>query len=244
MAQRTSVPGVATALAYTPVGGEIIFVEATIMPGRGSFTITGQVGGVMQESAQAALSLVRSHAEDWGISVKRLSESDIHVHVPAGAIPKDGPSAGVAMLTALFTLLTDTTADPLVGMTGEITLRGLVLPIGGVKEKLLAAHRAGLKRVILPARNERDLDEVPSEAREALQLVFADQVEDVLFAAVPALEAARKATRARRPRAKATGRKSKSSKRPKSRKKSRIAAGATGEKTPARKAAAASGRER
>ncbi len=244
MAQRSSIPGVATALAYTPVGGEIIFVEATIMPGRGSFTITGQVGGVMQESAQAALSLVRSRGPDWGISVKRLSESDIHVHVPAGAIPKDGPSAGVAMLTALFTLLTDTTADPLVGMTGEITLRGLVLPIGGVKEKLLAAHRAGLKKVILPARNERDMHEVPNEAREALQLVFAKQVEDVLYAAVPALEAARKATRARKPRRGLAGKKpksrqrAKSSKEPQPRKKPTAAAKTSRDKAVARRAAA------
>jgi ATP-dependent Lon protease len=227
MAQRTSVPGVATALAYTPVGGEIIFVEATIMPGRGSFTITGQVGGVMQESAQAALSLVRSRAQEWGISVKRLSESDIHVHVPAGAVPKDGPSAGVAMLTALVTLLTDTTADPLIGMTGEITLRGLVLPVGGIKEKLLAAHRAGLKKVILPARNERDLGEVPAEAREALQLVLATQVEDVLAAAMPARRAARKAApAAKRPRSSAD-KKSKSRKKAKSRKKPRARKTAT-----------------
>ncbi|MFQ5806125.1 MAG: endopeptidase La [Phycisphaerae bacterium] len=192
-ALRSSIPGVATGLAYTPVGGEIIFVEATVMPGRGSFIITGQIGGVMQESAQAALSLIRSRGQEWGISTQRLSESDIHVHVPAGAIPKDGPSAGVAMLTALFTLLTEMVADPTVGMTGEITLRGLVLPVGGIKEKLLAAHRAGLKKVVLPARNERDLEEVPNEARAALQLVFVEQVEDALLAAVPALEVARKA---------------------------------------------------
>jgi ATP-dependent Lon protease len=210
MAQRTSIPGVATGLAYTPVGGEIIFVEATIMPGRGSFTITGQIGGVMQESAQAALSLIRSRAQDWGIAVKRLSESDIHVHVPAGAIPKDGPSAGVAMLTALFTLLTDTIADPLVGMTGEITLRGLVLPVGGVKEKLLAAHRAGLKKVILPARNERDLHEVPDEARRALHLVFAEKIEDVLLAAVPALQAGQELQRTAKARRVRAGKSAKS----------------------------------
>jgi ATP-dependent Lon protease len=203
LAQRTAVPGVATGLAYTPVGGEIIFVEATVMPGRGSFTITGQIGGVMQESAHAALSLVRSRGAYWGISVERLAESDIHVHVPAGAIPKDGPSAGVAMLTALFTLLTETTADPTVGMTGEITLRGLVLPVGGIKEKVLAAHRAGLKTVILPARNQRDLHEIPADAREALRFVFADHVEDVLLAAVPDIESTRpkaaRPTRRRKP---------------------------------------------
>jgi ATP-dependent Lon protease len=190
IAQRTSIPGVATGLAYTPVGGEIIFVEATIMPGRGSFIVTGQIGAVMQESAQAALSIIRSRGEEWGIPAQRLNEVDIHVHVPAGAIPKDGPSAGVSMLTALFSLLTDTIADPLTGMTGEITLRGLVLPIGGVKEKVLAAHRAGLKKVILPARNQRDLHEVPQEAREAVQFVFAERVEDVLLAAIPGLKRA------------------------------------------------------
>ena len=195
VAQRTSIPGVATGLAYTPVGGEIIFVEATVMPGRGTFIVTGQLGSVMQESAQAALSIIRSRGKEWGIPIEQLAETDIHVHVPAGAIPKDGPSAGVAMLTALFTLLTDTIADPLVGMTGEITLRGLVLPIGGVKEKLLAAHRAGLKKVILPARNQRDLHEIPDEAREALQFVFAERVEDVLLAAVPALKPPAKAKR-------------------------------------------------
>jgi ATP-dependent Lon protease len=204
VAQRTSIPGVATGLAYTPVGGEIIFVEASIMPGRGSFIVTGQLGSVMQESAQAALSIIRSRGKEWGIPVERLAETDIHVHVPAGAIPKDGPSAGVAMLTALFTLLTQTTADPLVGMTGEITLRGLVLPVGGIKEKLLAAHRAGLKKIILPARNQRDLYEVPEEAREALQFVFAERVEDVLFAAVPGLKPAAKTKR----RAKRRGRSS------------------------------------
>lgn len=244
VAQRTSVPGVATALAYTPVGGEIIFVEATIMPGRGSFLVTGQIGSVMQESAQAALSLIRSRASDWSIPGERLGEVDIHVHVPAGAIPKDGPSAGVAMLTALFTALTDTTADPRVGMTGEITLRGLVLPIGGVKEKVLAAHRAGLKKVILPARNERDLHEVPDEAREALQFVFAEQVEDVLFAAVPVLESARKARRARKTRRRTTrkkaapGREAASSSRAKAGKKPKPAAGTGRRKTAARKAAA------
>ena len=198
VALRTSIPGVATGLAYTPVGGEIIFIEATIMPGHGAFIVTGLLGGVMQESAQAALSLIRARGHDWGIPVERLAESDIHVHVPAGAIPKDGPSAGVAMLTALFTLLTDTTTDPLVGMTGEITLRGLVLPIGGVKEKILAAHRAGLKKVILPARNERDLEEVPENVRKEMQFVFAEEVEEVLFAAVPALREATKLKHRRR----------------------------------------------
>ena len=247
VAQRTSIPGVATGLAYTPVGGEIIFVEATIMPGRGSFIVTGQLGSVMQESAQAALSIIRSRGEEWGISAERLAEMDIHVHVPAGAIPKDGPSAGVSMLTALFTLLTDTTADPLTGMTGEITLRGLVLPIGGVKEKVLGAHRAGLKKVILPARNKRDLHEVPEEAREALQFVFAERVEDVLFAAIPALKPAAKPKRTRKrsstgksrsgKKAK-PGRKAKPIGKPKSTRKRAASAKTTGKKAATRRTAA------
>ena len=247
VAQRTSIPGVATGLAYTPVGGEIIFVEATVMPGRGSFIVTGQIGGVMQESAQAALSIIRSRAEEWGIPAKRLTEVDIHVHVPAGAIPKDGPSAGVSMLTALFTLLTDTTADPQVGMTGEITLRGLVLPIGGVKEKVLAAHRAGLKKVILPARNKRDLHEVPEEAREAVQFVFAEQVEDVLLAAIPTLKPAAESKRTRK-RSSATNprsgkkaktrRKGKAARRPKTARQRREPGKTAGRKTPVRRSAA------
>ncbi|MBI5866590.1 MAG: endopeptidase La, partial [Planctomycetes bacterium] len=181
-------PGVATGLAYTPVGGEIIFVAAARMPGRGGFQLTGQIGDVMRESAVAALSLLRARAPYWNIDMRDVGETDLHVHVPAGAVPKDGPSAGVAMLTALFTVFTDTIADPTVGMTGEITLRGLVLPIGGVKEKVLAAHRAGLKKIILPARNEADLHEVPQEVREQLEFVYARKVEDVLLAAIPAIK--------------------------------------------------------
>jgi len=235
VAQRTSIPGVATGLAYTPVGGEIIFVEATVMPGRGSFIVTGQLGSIMQESAQAALSIIRSRGKEWGIPIEHLAETDIHVHVPAGAIPKDGPSAGVAMLTALFTLLTDTIADPLVGMTGEITLRGLVLPIGGVKEKLLAAHRAGLKKVILPARNQRDLHEIPDEARQALQLVFAQRIEDVLLAAVPALKPPVKAKRIAKTRKLSSAkRRGRSGKQPKPAKRRKP----TSKPTPVRKRAA------
>ncbi len=187
LAITEAVSGVATGLAYTPVGGEIIFVEAASMRGRGGFQMTGQIGDVMRESAMAALSLVRARAEAWHIHTRIIAESDVHVHVPAGAVPKDGPSAGVAMLTALFTLFTGTIADPSVGMTGEITLRGLVLPIGGVKEKVLAAHRAGLKTVILPARNEPDLHEVPQEVRKQLKFIFAKTVEDVLIGAIPSL---------------------------------------------------------
>jgi len=187
IALREGMPGVATGLAYTPVGGEIIFVETTVMPGRGKFAITGQIGDVMRESGEAALSVIRSRATTWKIAVERLPKMDIHIHVPAGAIPKDGPSAGVAMLVSLFTALTNSVADPSVGMTGEITLRGEVLGVGGIKEKLLAAQRAGLKTVILPAKNEPDLHEVPENVRSGLRFVFAEKVEDVVVAAVPSL---------------------------------------------------------
>lgn len=186
-AARVALPGVVTGLAYTPVGGDIIFVEATRMPGRGNFLLTGQIGDVMRESAQAALSLVRARAREWKISGQKLRESDIHIHVPAGGVPKDGPSAGVAMLTALVSVLSNRAADPGVAMTGEITLRGLVLPIGGVKEKVLAAHRAGIRTVVLPARNRPDLHEVPKDVQEDLQFVFAEKVEEVLAAALPGL---------------------------------------------------------
>jgi ATP-dependent Lon protease len=184
-ALRTAIPGVVTGLAYTPVGGEIIFVEAARMAGRGSFQLTGQIGDVMRESAQAALSLLRARAKDWNISFGDLSKTDIHIHVPAGGVSKDGPSAGVAMLTALVSLYTGRVMAPTVGMTGEITLRGQVLPIGGVKEKVLAAHRAGLRTVILPARNRSDLHEIPADVREEMDFVFAETVEDVLAAALP-----------------------------------------------------------
>ncbi len=189
------VPGVVTGLAVTSVGGEIIFVEAAKMPGRGAFTLTGQIGDVMRESGQAALSLVRARAKQWHISTAELRRLDIHIHVPAGGTPKDGPSAGVAMLTALVSLLSGRPADPTVAMTGEITLRGQVLPIGGVKEKVLAAHRAGVKTVVLPARNEPDLHEVPAEVRRELRFVFASRVEDVLAAAL--LQPRGRRTRAR-----------------------------------------------
>jgi ATP-dependent Lon protease len=179
------VPGVVTGLAVTAVGGEIIFVEAAKMPGRGNFTLTGQIGDVMRESAQAALSLVRARAKEWHISTVGLRKLDIHIHVPAGGTPKDGPSAGVAMLTALVSLLSGRPADPTLAMTGEITLRGQVLPVGGVKEKVLAAHRAGVKRVVLPGRNEPDLHEVPPDVRNELKLIFVTQVDEVLSAALP-----------------------------------------------------------
>jgi ATP-dependent Lon protease len=163
---------VATALAYTPTGGEIMFVEATSMPGKGQIIITGQLGNVMQESVKAAHSLLRSQTEKLGIKDKVLSKADIHVHVPAGAIPKDGPSAGLAIYVALVSLITDEAANPHIAMTGEITLRGLVLPVGGIKEKVLAAHRAGIQWVILPARNRKDLVDIPKEIRGKMRFRF------------------------------------------------------------------------
>ncbi len=183
-AERTEIPGVATGLAWTPVGGSILFVEAAQMPGSKGFTLTGQLGEVMQESAQAALTYVRSKAAEWGLAEDYFAKHDIHIHVPAGSTPKDGPSAGVTMATALASLLTGRKVRSDVGMTGEITLRGQVMPIGGVKEKVLAAHRAGLKEVILPKRNESDLEDIPSEIREGMVFVFAERVEQVIEAAL------------------------------------------------------------
>ena len=189
VAMRTSVPGVATGLAWTPVGGDILFIEATRIPGDGRLILTGQLGEVMRESAQAALSIVKNRAADFGIDAARFEKTDIHVHVPAGAIPKDGPSAGVAMFTALVSLLTDRTARSDTAMTGEISLRGLVLPVGGIKEKVVAAARAGLATVILPARNRKDYEEVPEAARNALRFLWAERVEEVIEAALePATE--------------------------------------------------------
>ncbi|HVP20826.1 MAG TPA: endopeptidase La [Anaerolineaceae bacterium] len=178
--RRTSIPGVATGMAWTPAGGEILFIEATRMPGGKGFTITGSIGNVMQESAQAALSYVRSRAESLGIDPDFFQKSDIHLHIPAGSQPKDGPSAGVTIATALVSLLTGRIVRPDVSMTGEITLRGQVLPVGGIKEKVLAAHRAGIKTIILPRDNEQDLDDIPEEIRKSVNFIFADSVEDVL----------------------------------------------------------------
>ncbi len=184
VAMRTGVPGVATGLAWTPVGGDILFIEATRMPGTGKLILTGQLGEVMKESAQAALSLIKARSPQLGIEQEVLDKSDIHIHVPAGATPKDGPSAGVAMFTALASLLTGQPVRSEVAMTGEISLRGLVLPIGGVKEKVLAALRAGITTVMLPARNRRDLEEIPAEARDRLKFVWVEQVDDALAAAL------------------------------------------------------------
>ncbi len=184
VAERTEEPGVATGLAWTSVGGEILFIEATSMYGSGKLQLTGQLGDVMKESAQAALSYVRANAEKFGIAKDFLDKRDIHIHIPAGAMPKDGPSAGVTMFTALTSMLTGIRVRHDVAMTGEITLRGRVLPIGGLKEKVLAAHRAGIKRVIVPDRNKADLDEVPAEVKSDLEFVFVTKMEQVLEAAL------------------------------------------------------------
>ncbi len=189
-AMRVNVAGVATGLAWTPVGGDILFVEATRIPGRGKLILTGQLGEVMRESAQAALTLVKARASEIGIDPHLFENSDVHIHVPAGAVPKDGPSAGVAMLVALVSLLTGRPARSDTAMTGEISLRGLVLPIGGVKEKVLAALQAGISRVILPARNKRDLEDVPSKARELVEFVWAERVDQALAAALSDAQAA------------------------------------------------------
>lgn len=184
IAQRTSIPGVATGLAVTPIGGEVLFIEATRMPGSKGFQITGSIGNVMQESARAALSYVRSRAGELGLDEDFFEKTDIHLHVPAGSQPKDGPSAGVAMATALVSLISGKLVRPEVGMTGEITLRGQVMPVGGIKEKILAAHRQGLRTAIIPRRNEADLEDLPEEVRQAMTFVLADSVDDVLVAAL------------------------------------------------------------
>jgi ATP-dependent Lon protease len=184
IAMRTSVPGVATGLAWTPVGGDILFIEATRTAGKGTLILTGQLGEVMRESVQAALTLVKSRASQLGIDPALFEKSDIHVHVPAGATPKDGPSAGVAMFTALTSLLTDRNVRSDTAMTGEISLRGLVLPVGGIKEKVVAAAAAGLTRVMLPARNRRDFDDIPLSARNRLEFIWLERVDDAVAAAL------------------------------------------------------------
>jgi len=186
IALRTSVPGVATGLAWTPVGGDILFIEASRVPGRGGLLLTGQLGDVMRESAQAAMTLVKSRASELGVDPALFEKSDIHVHVPAGATPKDGPSAGVAMFTALASLLTNRTVRKDTAMTGEISLRGLVLPVGGIKEKVVAAAAAGLTRVMLPARNKRDYDDIPKGARDALEFIWLEHVDEAVKAALEA----------------------------------------------------------
>jgi ATP-dependent Lon protease len=189
LAMRTSVPGVATGLAWTPVGGDILFIEATRIPGNGRLILTGQLGDVMKESAQAALSIVKNGATTFGIDPARFEGNDIHIHVPAGATPKDGPSAGVAILMALVSLLTNRTIRSDTAMTGEISLRGLVLPVGGIKEKVVAAHAAGIRRVMMPARNRKDFDDIPEEVRNQVEFIWLERVEEAAAAAlVPAAE--------------------------------------------------------
>jgi ATP-dependent Lon protease len=182
--RRVEVPGVVIGLAWTPTGGDVLFIEATRMPGSKGFVLTGSLGEVMRESAQAALSYVRARAKDYGIPERFFDQSDIHIHVPAGAVPKDGPSAGITIVTALVSLLTDRPVRPDVGMTGEITLRGKVLPVGGIKEKALAAHRVGLRTVILPKRNEKDLEDIPEDVRQALQFVLVETIDEALQVAL------------------------------------------------------------
>ena len=177
---RTAKPGVVRGLAWTPVGGDILFVESTSMKGKGGLTLTGQLGDVMKESATAALSFIRTNAEQLGIAKDFFEGTDIHIHVPSGAIPKDGPSAGVTMLTSLTSLLTNKTVKRDLAMTGEITLRGLVLPVGGIKEKVLAAHRAGVRTIILPKWNRKDLEEVPAKVKKEITFHFVDEMMEVL----------------------------------------------------------------
>jgi ATP-dependent Lon protease len=184
VAMRVSLPGVATGLAWTPVGGDILFIEATRVPGAGRLILTGQLGDVMKESAQAALSLVKSQSEALGLDPALFEKSDIHVHVPAGAIPKDGPSAGVAIYTALVSLLTNRTVRNDAAMTGEISLRGLVLPVGGIKEKTVAAHRAGIRTVLLPARNRKDLEDIPDSVKREVEFVWLERVDDAVANAI------------------------------------------------------------
>ena len=184
VAMRTSVPGVATGLAWTPVGGDILFIEASRAPGKGGLILTGQLGDVMRESAQAAMTLVKSRAASFGIDPALFEKSDIHIHVPAGATPKDGPSAGVAMFTALVSLLTGRTVRSDTAMTGEISLRGLVLPVGGIKEKVTAAARAGLTRVMLPARNRRDFEDIPEDTRARLEFIWLERVDEAIASAL------------------------------------------------------------
>jgi ATP-dependent Lon protease len=183
-AVRTAVPGVATGLAVTGVGGDVLFVEAASMAGKGGLVLTGQLGDVMKESARIALTYVQSHASELGIDERALDGRELHVHVPAGAIPKDGPSAGITMVTAIASLLTGRPVKSTVGMTGEVTLQGRVLPIGGLKQKVLAAHAAGLTEVIVPERNQPDLDDVPSEVRDQMQFHIVETVDQVLALAL------------------------------------------------------------
>ena len=192
LAERTTKPGVVTGLAWTAAGGDILFIESSKMKGKGGLTLTGQLGDVMKESATAALTYVRSHTDILGIPDDFHEKTDIHVHVPAGAIPKDGPSAGVGMFTAIVSLLSGKPVKSKVAMTGEITLRGNVLPIGGVKEKVTAAHRSGIKTIILPDHNRKDLEDIPEHIKKDLEFHFAKEMMDVIDVAIPELKGKKK----------------------------------------------------
>ena len=181
--RKTLPPGVATGLAWTPTGGDVLYIETTLLPGSHELTLTGQLGDVMQESARAARSYLWSHAESMGLDISKFKRNGVHIHVPSGAIPKDGPSAGITMATALASSYVGKAVRSDTAMTGEISLSGLVLPVGGIKEKVLAAHRAGIKRIILPKANERDLKEVPQEVRDQLTFIPVERIEEVLPAA-------------------------------------------------------------
>ena len=183
-AERERPAGVAAGLAWTPVGGDILYIETTRMKGKGKLEITGQLGDVMNESARAALAYLRSHADELGIDAAFLETHDLHIHVPAGGVPKDGPSAGVTIFTALASLLSARRVRPDTAMTGEATLRGRVLPVGGIKSKVLAAHRAGFTRVILPHKNQRDLDDIPEHVRDEMEIILANGMREVLDAAL------------------------------------------------------------
>jgi ATP-dependent Lon protease len=182
--KRVASVGVSTGLAWTPVGGDIMFIETTAMPGTGKLTLTGQLGDVMKESATAAVSFLRSRSSELGLSEDYFAKHDLHIHVPAGAVPKDGPSAGIAIATSIVSLLTNHKVNSDVAMTGEITLTGQVLPVGGIKEKVLGAKRAGIKKVLLPRRNELDLDEVPKEVRDTMEFVLVDELSEVFLQAL------------------------------------------------------------
>jgi len=180
LAERAGRPGVAVGLAWTPAGGDILFIESTKMRGKGELKLTGSLGDVMRESAEAARSWLRSHARDFDVDPGMFDGTDIHLHVPSGAVPKDGPSAGVAMVTSLCSLFADRTVDPRVAMTGEITLRGKVLPVGGIKEKVLAAKRAGIERVVLPEKNRKDVEEIPAHLMQGLDVRFVGTIDEAL----------------------------------------------------------------
>jgi ATP-dependent Lon protease len=179
VAEKVVDPGVVTGLAWTPTGGDILFIEATRMPGKGTLTLTGSLGDVMKESAHAALSYIRANAKRWKVS-ENFEKTDFHIHVPAGAVPKDGPSAGVAMLAALYSLVAQKPVPADIAMTGEITLRGKVMPVGGIKEKVLAASRAGIRRIVLPANNKRNLVEIPKEVRKKMDFKFVKGVDEAM----------------------------------------------------------------